>query len=65
MDAVRKYDTVKSFAAFLEVSKDLVYEWTWAREFPVIQLKPRGKKLIDREKAVAWMEAHSLVGIRK
>jgi hypothetical protein len=52
-------DTVKSFADYTHMGIDLIYQFTRAKGFPVIQAKRRGKKLIEREAAVEWLRSRT------
>lgn len=52
-------DSVKTFAEYTHLKKDSVYELTRAKGFPTIQLKKRGKIMIEREPAIEWMKQRS------
>lgn len=49
-------DTVKTFAAYMHLGIDMVYQFTRGEEFPLMRTSARGKILIKREEAVKWME---------
>jgi hypothetical protein len=59
MQATPTLDTVKSFATYANIGLDLAYQYTRAKDFPVIQTKKHGKKLIEREPAVEWLRNRS------
>ena len=52
-------DSVKSFAEYAGIGLFLAYQYTRAKGFPVIQLKKKGRILIEREAALEWMRAQT------
>ena len=54
------YVSVKEFAEYLGVGLTLVYQYTRAKGFPVLQRVKRGRVLIDLEAALDWLQDTTL-----
>ncbi|MCL2045757.1 MAG: helix-turn-helix domain-containing protein [Oscillospiraceae bacterium] len=66
MDEKKKTDhlpvfiSVYEFAEYLGIGLSLAYQYTRAKDFPVIQLRKKGRIIIDIEAALEWLRETTL-----